>query len=276
MPDPGLFEHVPYPEYASWPAANGSLLEHFRKSAAHAREEMLHPKAPTKALDFGIAVHSAIFEPDKFADLYAVAPECDRRYKEGKAIWAEFEAEHPRATIIKADDGDAIRGIAQSIAAHPMASQLVAAPGLNEVSIRWTHEFNDVPCKGRLDRLAKFAGWSIVVDLKTTEDASPLGFPRAVASYGYHRKAAFYLDGLNTLAPMVRRFFHIAAEKTPPYAVAVYELGESALIQGRAENRVNLDKYKQAMETGEWPAYSTEIEPLDLPNWAQRMEESNV
>ena len=46
----------------------------------------------TPAMLFGSMVHKLILEPEDFEREYAVAPECDRRTKAGKAIFDEFAA----------------------------------------------------------------------------------------------------------------------------------------------------------------------------------------
>jgi exodeoxyribonuclease VIII len=104
-----------------------------------------------------------------------------------------------------------------------------------------------------------------LVDLKTTTDASPAGFARAVERYRYHVQAAYALDGWPQAGGgTVERFVFIAVEKTPPYAVGLYDLSPALLRQGRW-------LYQQALRTAEgcltrqyWPGYDPEIITLPL------------
>ena len=64
-----------------------------------------HPQEESSpALTFGSAAHKMVLEPDTFFDEYAVAPACDRRTKEGKALYETFLEQSEGKTIISAED----------------------------------------------------------------------------------------------------------------------------------------------------------------------------
>jgi hypothetical protein len=95
-------------------------------------------------------------------------------------------------------------------------------------------------------------------------------FSKAVAEYGYHNKAAFYLDALTLLDPRPRHFLFVAVENTPPHALALYQLTEEAIHQGREENRAALKLLAECKRSGVWPGFPAEVTYLDLPRWKQR------
>ena len=74
---------------------------------------------------------------------------------------------------------------------------------------------------------------SLIVDLKTTMDASPDAFARTAANFNYPLQAAYYVDGLQAAGiaspDAVTSFVFLVVEKTPPYGVAVYTLPEDAI-----------------------------------------------
>lgn len=265
-------------EYEQIDGANFSTLKHFARSPAHGFEAMHHPPEPTDALEFGNAVHLAIFEPERLAKEYAVLPAIDRRTKEGKAEWARFEAEHPGRSYLNADKWMALEGIRKSVDAFSAqqvkecGESLLSGEGKVEVAVVWTDAETGVLCKGRLDRFGSFLGHSIVVDLKTTEDARPFAFARSCAKFSYHAQSAMYVDGLASLSPRERRFVHVVVEKSPPFAVAAYELDDEAIAHGRTLYRSWLKQFKECKESGIWPAYPAGINPLALPSWATRGE----
>ena len=84
-------------------------------------------------------------------------------------------------------------------------------------------------------------------------------------------QAAWYLDGLATLAPRRRRFLWLAVEKRPPHCVRVLEPEEPDLEEGRRQYRRALDAYADSMRTGEWPGYPVGIDPINLPRWGYEM-----
>lgn len=255
----GLYPGLSRAEYERIDAVNVSTLAHFERSSMHAREKMLHPDPPTAAMILGTIFHCAVLEPERFKKDYAVAPECDRRTKEGKAKWAEFEAENPHAEIVKAEDYATILKMRDSVWAHPTAKQILGGKGHNEVGLVFDNPETGLRCKGLMDRLTTYDDWTWVIDLKRTNDAAPRGFSKTVKALYYAARAAFYVDGCNIVAPRDRRFAWIAVEPEPPYAVAIYEPDAEALAAGRSRYMRWLRNYQEATTTGVWPGYDVGI-----------------
>ncbi len=119
-----------------------------------------------------------------------------------------------------------------------------------------------------------------IVDVKTTASAAPDEFSRSTWRYGYHRQAAFYLDGCKAAGLDVRRFVFLAIEKDAPHLVAAYELDAMDVELGRTAYRRDLATLAACMEAearGEpdaWPGYGEAIQPLALPRWAYEQEEA--
>src|SRR5262249_17341765 len=135
---PGVYPGVSFEEYHRWPGANFSMLKLFERSAAHARELMLHPAESTPAQALGNAVHAAVLEPDRFAADYVVAPDFGpRNVNPGKAQWKAWEAEHTSEAILSATDGEVCRGVSAAVWAHPVMAELLRSKGAREVSLLW-------------------------------------------------------------------------------------------------------------------------------------------
>jgi len=147
-----------------------------------------------------------------------------------------------------------------------------------ERSAWWEDAETGLLCKGRFDEIGRRAG--VIVDLKTTRDASREAFSRAIYTIGYYIQAAHYIAGAKALGIDADRFGIIAVEKDPPYAVAIYEVSGAALYDGERERRKLLELYAQCEESGEWPGYPQEVVEIDLPVWApnqidRRLEEAS-
>ena len=69
-----------------------------------------------------------------------------------------------------------------------------------------------------------------IIDIKTTSDKSLSSFKSSAYKYGYHRQAAFYLDGFQA-----KEFIFVVIEKKAPYNVGVYIAGEDFINRGRSE-----------------------------------------
>ncbi len=248
-------------EYQRHVGVSKSGLDRIDQSPAHYRAWLTEPSKATPALVFGSAAHCSVLESDEYLDRYVMAPpEIDRRTKEGKAAWSELESSGK--TILSADDWQKIIDMNCSIADHPVANELLA-DGVAESSI--FAELLGVNVKCRPDWIHDN---SVLVDLKTTENAGPNAFAKSVANFRYHVQAAFYTDICRESGIDVKAFVFIAVEKNPPFAVSVYELDSDSIEVGRTLYQRNLETYRRCRETDHWPAYSTAIETLTLPRWA--------
>jgi exodeoxyribonuclease VIII len=267
--EPGVYPGLSFAEYYDIRAANHSTLEGFTRTPRHARERTIHPPESTPDLALGHGFHVFTLEPDRFMAEYAVAPKCNRRYKEGQAIWAKFEAENPGKVAVDEDEFRNYYAMRQSIMEHPTARELMGGGrGVNELTIVWRDSHTGLLCKARIDRLGELGSWPFIVDLKTTRDAAERPFSRDVAQYGYHRQLAWYREGLDVLRPGLRRCAIVAVEKTPPFCVAVHELDERAIEQGAREVRHHINTYWDCVRSGEWPGYPGGLSLIDLPPWA--------
>lgn len=251
--------------YHALDAVGKSDLDKIARSPLHWKYAV---REETSAMRIGSAVHCAVLEPERFVAEYVVAPPttlCDKRTKAGKEQFAAFEEENAGKTVLTFDDGVLCAHIAESVQAHPRAKALLQS-GQPEASLLWSDSEFNVRCRARADWLREDG---TLIDLKTTQDASPAAFAKSCANFRYHVQAAWYLDAYQAATgDLPSSFIFIAVEKTPPYAVALYELDAEAVDLGRALARRDLARYANAREFGVWPGYSEAIQPLSLPRWA--------
>lgn len=262
-----MIHRLAYDEYAARPGIRQSNLKRLAKSPAHYQEALRNP-VDTASLAIGRAAHVAILEPHLFADEFVVAPKLDRRTSAGKAAWAELEASGK--TILSAEDGKTVEAMKAAVMAHESARKLIELCHTFEGSIFWTDKESGVECKARLDGI-NYA----VIDLKSTKDASPAEFSRSLFSYGYHLQAAHTLNGCAALGLGLDAFIFIAAEKEPPYGVAVYQIDELSLSIGAQKVQELLHLYKRCEESGQWPCYPDKIQKIALPAWVTKKYEGD-
>ncbi len=250
---------MPAAQYHATDAVSASLLKQIAKSPAHARAYLQQQQEPTAAMLFGTAFHTCVLESERFAEDYAVF-EGDKRTKAGKEAYEALVASGK--TIITATDYATITAMASAIGDHPAASKLVRGDGQTEVSMFWEDDETGLQCKCRPDIWIAQGTGSVIVDLKTTEDASPEGFARSIQTYGYGIQAAHYLAGSGADA-----FIFVAVEKKAPYAVAVYELDPLSLEICEAKRRSLLEYWANCRKAEMYPAYSDECQLISLPGW---------
>jgi hypothetical protein len=258
-------------DYDAIRAINYSGLKVFARSPAHYYAQYLdpnrEPRVETPAMKLGSASHCAVLEPSEFEKRYVIAPDgLDRRTKDGKAAYAELE--QLGKIILSAADYKAVQGVARSVRAHPAAGDLLG-PGNAEVTVCWRDSSTGEDCKGRLDYLTESG---FIVDLKTCEDAREPAFERAVATFGYHRQAAWYLDGVNANGPLAQAYMIVAVEKKPPFACAFYYFNDEALIAGRNANAMLLQRFSECRQKNFWPGYQEIVKSIGLPAWYQDLD----
>lgn len=246
-------------QYHADPAVSASHLKAVMQSPYHYWARFVDPDRkpiePTAAMRLGSLAHCAILEPNDLLQRYGVCG--PRNTKAGKEQAAAMEAEGIEA--VTSTDMALALSMAAAVRNHPAAAALLKQ-GKAEQSFWWDDLPTGMRCKCRPD-------WyygSTVVDIKTTTDASPQAFARAVATYGYHVQAAHYLAGLHG----AERFVFVAVEKSYPHAVAVYELDAASLELGRTTRDNALDVLAGCQAAGVWPGYGDTLQTISLPAWA--------
>lgn len=243
-------------EYNALDGVRRSALWELKKSPAHYLYAVMNPPKETPALAFGSASHKYILETDDFWNEYAMTPECDRRTKDGKAVWNQFQEKLASSgkSPVSFSDYSTILMMNQAILDHPTASELLKT-GQHEVTIQWTDPETGEPCKCRVDCLTEWHGQKYIVDYKTTTSCEDGHFERACRTYGYKLQAAMYAEGVFAQTFEQYGFAFVAQEKNPPYAVRVYFCDRGFLDEGRDLFRELIRTYHKCKQAGIWPGY---------------------
>ena len=232
---------------------------------------MDHPEEESKkspAFIFGSACHKMILEPESWTHEYTVAIQADRRTKEGKEAWARFCEEHAGKTIITPDDFETINEMRNALQECKLAADMIE--GQHEVPFFWTDPETGEKCKCKADAVKTVDGKYVIVDYKTTTDASMEAFNRHILRFGYHVQAAMYTEGLQTALELDYRprFLFVAQEKNAPYAVNVVDVGEDVMNYGSTVYHELLRKYHECNEMDLWPGYVGDVaNDCWLPGW---------
>lgn len=258
---------MPHELYHASDAISKSGLDHVAKSIAHYLEYKSTPYN-TKSMATGRAVHQLLLEGrDAFYSTFAIPAidQNDWRRKAGKEWKAEVE--NQGLIPIHRKHAADIKKIAKAVLEHPRAKVVLESVGHRESSFFWHDDIYDVDCRCRPDLLTEDL---ILVDLKTTNDASPKSFTNAISRYRYDVQWEFYSMGIEAeFGERPQKFIIIAVETSPPFAVAVYDVQPE--WRTRAERLIEADLSRFA----EWQnnkdiftGYSLEIEPIYCPAWA--------
>lgn len=250
---PGIYDDISHYAYneLSPDIVRSSYLKNFKECPAKARAKN---DKDTPTLLRGRAAHALVLEGDAAFDKeFTVPPTCDRRYKEGKAIWAKHTADNLGKTPLKKEDYVKIMGMNMAVRSHPFASQLLA-DGISECTVIWVDKETGIKCRCRPDRLPD--GHNILVDLKGTKSAVPHRFDKDIATYAYYMQAAFYAEGMSAATGEdYDAFTFIAVEWEFPHLTDVIVLDPDYLAEGRRQFHELLRLEKQCRENDHWPHY---------------------
>lgn len=234
------------------------------------------PEERTEALILGDAIHVAALEPDdllrRVVPIPADAPSRPsirtRRAKDpSKAsldaidYWDDFLEEHKGKSILKLEDFAMVKRVRDRLHSHPLAAGLLYG-GTSEQSYFALDRQTGARIKCRLDYdLLEAEG--MIVDVKSTEDASPDGFGRSATKYRYDIQAEHYEGVLNdafnaNTGEIVRTFAFIAVEKEWPHAIGVYFRDRSMMVDDETvkERRRDLDAIIHHTAADYWPDYT--------------------
>ena len=253
-------------EYHAHKAISKSKLDAARKSGRHLYD-MLYgpPRDSTAAFDIGTVVHASALPGENPDEIAVRMPEgVKKTTKEGIA----FKKEHQGKIILNSSDAYAVDQMMLSLREHPFTAGLVNGElkGKSERSFFCTDKETGLELKARPDFILDDC--SLILDLKTTIDASPNGFQRSVANYRYFVQASHYLDVIEgATGTRPQAFLFIAVEKTRPFSTAVYMADQAMVDLGKQQAREDLNNIAQWIADDKFPGYSERVEELSLPKW---------
>lgn len=278
LPAWGLHPRTSIREYRTWTAANYSALKEFRYTPRHVYQYLTDPLADTTATQIGTATHIAVLEPERFEAEYVRGAAGDLRGKGPRDENNRIKFENPEKELIRFDDWPKLAAMRDAVWAHPRAREVLSGEGFTELSYLWQDPATDLACKARVDHLGMSReGWPCILDFKTFGERGGRLTRSAIESViferSYHIQAAHYSNGLNVLEPFQRRYILLLVEKEPPHGVRMVEMDFPSLELGRRQVARWLVQLKACEESGNWPGWSEDFDPMGVPPFAFTQEE---
>lgn len=269
----GIHRAVPAAIYHAWIACSSTFAKRLvESSAAHA---ICGEPLDTPAVRLGTAVHARLLEPQAYKQLIAVAPDVDRRTKNGKERWAAFSEEAAIAgkTIIDQEQSEIVERITHSVQISNSCTQMLERCVERELSL--VAFPNGTLAKCRLDAYDPMS--ATLIDIKT-HGGLIADFARAAYNMNYAVQLAFYRRVATMLGIHVETAgFLVVETRTPPYGAQILTMPSAALDYADAAVDRALDVWKYGMGTGVWPSYEDRVVEMELPPWMIRsMEGTHV
>ena len=253
-------------DYRAMEGINQSYLKKvYTHGVIHAENQRLNPMDKTPALVMGSLFHTLVLEEDQFSARYVVLPDIDRRTKEGKQVYAEFEAACGGRDLIKEADLNIamrMRDSAVPLMYHGIrpdktnALNEITYAGILELEYKWDGE--DVRCefpfKIRCDMVALVdEGNDKVIEIRDIKSMASLSDNDVIGSAKSHQwsiQCAFYRDVVFAHEPKPSKFVYVATEKEAPNMSRRFVCSEEMYQRGRAQYKHAFVKYHQWLKAG--------------------------
>jgi hypothetical protein len=274
--DTGIYHNISSFDYHNKiDAISNSYLGRLAKVPAAAKI----PQEETEAMKFGKAFHCWSLEGKEMFEKEFIIPETfatkPNRRSTQKTIdtYTEWIKSLNGKQPITKDDFETIQAMKVAIDLHPFAHKLMEE-GISETTLIWKDEETGLLCKARPDRIPE-GNKGIILDLKSTANASKNSFQNDSVKFGYAREGAIYLEGLGRLTGALYTdliFACIAVEKEPPYRTEVYTIEPNFLEWGYGEFHRLLQIEKRCRDANFYPHYNnagadTLFKPAYLKVW---------
>lgn len=271
---PGIYRNVPMHVYHAQccigPSVSSSNIRKAEsRNMEHAFEEWSgNPDyvAPTDVAHFaeGRMIHDMAGEAHEFENRFRVRPEEFDNYLTKAAKAWKAQAILDGFTPLSPDQLEMGKAVIRKLQAHPTI-QAGILHGLVEHSIFWIDEATGLWCKARPDVIPIDSG--MVVDLKTTTDASLGKCIKAISEYQYHIQMALIKEGLAALGYPMSDFVLLFVEKSRPYSINHKPVATWAIEYGQMQIRRTLDRWAECLEAGEWTGYEDDEVEIGLADW---------
>ncbi len=292
----GWYKDISNEEYHSSNGTSSSSLKTLLEwTPAHLDYGKTHPKESTENMDLGTLVHTLVLEPHMFDEEYIVldpdikkptsaqlnANKPAQKTLDQIADWDLFHGKVEGRKVIKQGTYDTAKAMAARVHDHPIAGILVKDLIVESSVYQWytsmdredQTEYKEL-LKVRPDGASK--NMSILVDLKTTADASYSGFIKSIQNFYYHMSAAMYLELCNKDEDLLNackhfaftKFVFVCVENFPPHEVACYELSDEYRDLGKVLFRTAVSRLHEGKKE-EWAGYPEEVRVIEPPNYAK-------
>jgi hypothetical protein len=174
-------------------------------------------------------------------------------------MWADFCEHNADKTILDAEES-ATGHLVASFARLALKRHGVT---FDETEVMYHVDYNGIRLKAAIDGVAGDYLW----DIKTTGlgEATPAGMLKSIRNYRYNLQAYWYrlvYEIATGKRPLGFRFLFV--EKEPPFATSICEVGPELMSWAVSDFEKAVNLYRDCTASGVWPAYTDEIQVIDV------------
>lgn len=233
----GIYDNMRIEDYhADRSVMSSTALKMAKKSSRHLGHYIVHGTERKSAFSFGnafeLGLMDAIRNTKDFGQNVTVFDPENRPEKE-KGITSKKNQEWKKGLFEsggyvinrhgETESKEAMDQMIASVLAEPMLATLTEEAEYQK-SFVWKDGETGIMCKTRPDLILKDR--KVIIDVKTTKDASPSGFARESANYDYPSQAIMQMDGVikSGYLDTVEEYLWLVVEKSAPYNAVLYRL----------------------------------------------------
>lgn len=231
---------------------------------SHPRLNQEYREVHDDKFDLGKAAHAALLEAD-LGGIEVIDP-ANHPSKTGSipdgwtnnAIRAARDtARAAGKTPILKRHHDEVMAMVKTAKVFIAASEIAEYWGEAESEVTGVCNEDSVWLRCRFDRITK--NRRLIVDYKSTEDASPEPFSRLLVRMGYHVQEAFYRRVARNLGVVSPRFVFLAQSVEPPHECSLHGCDPSLQEIADAQVERAIQLWRQCVKTKQWPSYGGRI-----------------
>lgn len=239
-----------------------SSIKEFAKSPRHYVHYVLAKREPSKAMNLGSLIHCLIMYPSKFNDQFIIAPNVDRRTKDGKATWEEFISKSNGKIVVTEDELDEAKQITDNVLSNWKINNTVKECTSFEQEFK--HDILGLPFRGFVDGVNE---GNYILEIKTMSDASPSNVTREFYNRKYHIQAGLY----NLVHKLPVKY--LIVETNAPYNSMLVDVADDYIEKGQQELMDLVDKFNTCMDLDAFNAgygfMESEEFVVGLPSWVK-------
>lgn len=276
--------NLPFDDYLQLDGASVSflmrLLDKSPLHALHYRDE------PSPAKTLGTLLHLLLLQPERKDEVFIRPADADRSSNANKQhlldFWCDIadftpsevpyvngkplapgklldvqllEAEAALALvpslIVTEEQYEQAKAMVRSVMDNKNAAFLMAQ-GEAEATLTAEDPYTGMPMRGRIDWVPAWT--DTLIEVKTTSGITASEFARTARQLDYHTQASYYRNLWELVhGKRIAHYKHLVIESSPPYQVALFELGERSLELGRKRWRKALELFARCNASNLWP-----------------------
>jgi len=260
---------MPSADYFKMPGENWSKIKHVLTSPAHYKAELAKERKTTDAMRIGTAAHTLILEPHLWDEQIRMAPTAlmtgSGTLSSGKEARAWLATVPVDCTVLTDDEAERVRGMAQAVADHEAAQEVLRLCKTRELSFTW--QSMGKHRKGSADAL----GSGILCDLKTDgewgETTTPFSFVNKADRLHYFGQFGYYQEGLAENGHQIDEMIWTVVGSKAPFNVLVISLDKDGMAHARDEAYEAMRRMVECETSGKWPGTHPRKVRVGAPKW---------